>query len=106
MRGVTTAFLKLLGTKPSASEQLTSLVMEGNRISTNSLTRKVGQGSRLQDFEGEASMTLWTYVSVTGEKCSRLAGGVSGGVDWTELVYETIMYLCDFVFEKRTKTIC
>lgn len=78
MRGVTTAFLKLLGTKPSASEQLTSLVIEGNRMSANSLTIKVGQGSRVQDFEGEASITLLTCVSVTGENCSRMAGGLSG----------------------------
>ena len=78
MRGVTTAFFNVSGTKPSASEQLISLVMDGVNMSTNSFTRLVGQGSRVHDFVGEASKTLQTCVSVTGENCSRMAGGISG----------------------------
>ena len=47
------AFLKPAGTAPSVSEQLTSLVIEGRRISKHSFTRKVGHGSSMQDLVGD-----------------------------------------------------
>jgi len=75
--GVTTACFQLLGTKPSAKEQLTNFVMERSKISEHSLTKWVGQGSSLRDFVGEASNTLWSCSCVMGEKHSNLAGEMS-----------------------------
>ena len=51
--GVTIAFLNSAGTTPSGNEQLTSLVIEGSRISIHSLTRNVGHGSNRQDLQGD-----------------------------------------------------
>ena len=46
-------FLKSPGTTPLGREQLTSLVIEGKRISNHSLTRKLGHGFSRQDFIGD-----------------------------------------------------
>ena len=67
--GVTTALLKPSGTAPSNKEQFTSFVIEGSSISRQSLTRKVGQGSRRQDFVGEF---LITFTISSGETSSNL----------------------------------
>ena len=45
IEGVTTVCFQLLGTKPSAKEHFTNFVMEGSKISENSLTKWVGQES-------------------------------------------------------------
>ena len=71
---MTTAFLKPSGTAPSDKEQFTSFVRDGSSISRQSLTRKVGQGSRRQDFVGEFLITS------SGEASSNLTspGGITG----------------------------
>ena len=51
------AFLKPAGIAPSVREQLTSLVIEGRRISKHSFTRKVGHGSSRQDLVGDLVIT-------------------------------------------------
>ena len=66
--GVTWACLKKLGHVPCAREVLIIEVMGVIRISRNSRTRKVGQGSREHDLVGESSMILVTCSSVTAEK--------------------------------------
>ena len=66
---MTTALLKPSGTAPSNKEQFTSFVIEGSSISRQSLTRKVGQGSRRQDFVGEF---LITFAISSGEASSNL----------------------------------
>ena len=53
MRGVTTADLNPSGTSPSSNDWFTSLVIEGNRMSMQSLTRNVGNGSNKHDLDGE-----------------------------------------------------
>ena len=52
--GVTWACLKKLGHVPCAREALIIEVMGVIRISRNSRTRKVGQGSREHDLVGES----------------------------------------------------
>ena len=52
--GVTWACLKKLGHVPCAREALITEVMGVIRISRNSRTRKVGQGSREHDLVGES----------------------------------------------------
>ena len=75
--GVTTAFLKSTGTTLSDREQLTSLVIEGSRMSRHSLTKKVGHGSIRQDFVGDFLIAFWISSSETVLKESKL--GRSGG---------------------------
>ena len=74
---MTTALLKPSGTAPSNKERFTSFVIEGSSISRQSLTRKVGQGSRRQDFVGEY---LITFAISSGEASSNLTspGGFTG----------------------------
>ena len=74
---MTTALLKPSGTAPSNKEQFTSFMIEGSSISRQSLTRKVGQGSRRQDFVGEF---LITFAISSGEASSNLTspGGFTG----------------------------
>ena len=50
---VTTAFFKLVGTTPSDREQLTSLVIEGKRMSKHSLTKMEGHGANRQHCVGD-----------------------------------------------------
>ena len=49
---ITIAFLNSCGTTPSDNEQLTSLVIEGSRISMHSVTKNEGHGSNEHDLEG------------------------------------------------------
>ena len=74
---MTTALLKPSGTAPSHKEQFTSFVIEESSISRQSLTKKVGQGSRRQDFVGEF---LITFAISSGEASSNLTspGGLTG----------------------------
>ena len=69
--------MKPSGTAPSDKEQFISFVMEGSNISRQSLTRKVGQGSRRQDFVGEF---LITFAILSGEASSNSTspGGYTG----------------------------
>ena len=78
MRGVTTAVLKALGMHPSLSEQLTSFVSNGSRISIHSLIRNVNQGSNRQDFVGEVLIILSTASLETCLK-TVIFGGSEGG---------------------------
>ena len=63
IKGVTTAFMKLLGKHPSDKNMLMSLVIGGKRTSTHSLSKKVGIGSRRQDFVGDSLINLRTLSS-------------------------------------------
>ena len=54
MSGVTIAFLKETGTIPSERDIFTNFVMDGAIISMHSFNKVVGQGSRIQDFDGES----------------------------------------------------
>ena len=78
MCGVTTACLNLVGTMPSAREQLTNLVMDGNRISMQSLIRKVGHGSKRHDLVGELDIILRTSSSETCVNVVIFGGFLSG----------------------------
>ena len=78
IKGETMAFLKPAGTAPSVREQLTSLVIEGRRISKHSFTRKVGHGSSRQDLVGDLVITFRTASSESDLKRSNL--GTSEGV--------------------------
>ena len=91
MRGVTTAFLNLFGIKPSAKDRLTSFVIDGSRISTQSFPRKVGTGSKRQDFVRKVLMIFSTSFSETSLKRDKL-GGVTSPFD--------------FLIEKGSKLIC
>ena len=53
IRGVTTAVLKLAGTHPSMSEQLTNFATDISSISLHSFMRNVGHGSKRQHFVDE-----------------------------------------------------
>ena len=53
INGFTIAFLNSSGTTSPDNEQLTSLVIEGSKISIHSLTRNVVHGSNKQDLEGD-----------------------------------------------------
>ena len=70
--GVTTAFLKSAGTTPSDREQLTSLVIEGTRMSRHSLTKKVSHGSNKQDLVGDFVIAFWISSSETSLNESKL----------------------------------
>ena len=76
--GVTTAFLKSAGTTPSDGEQLTSLVIDGTRMSRHSLTKKVGHGLNRQDLVGDFIIAFWISSLETSLKESKL--GWSEGV--------------------------
>ena len=58
MSEVTIAFLKESGTIPSERDMLTNFVMGGAIISMHSFNKVVGQGSRIQDFDGDLLMSL------------------------------------------------
>ena len=79
IRGETIAFLKPPGTAPSVREQLTSLVIEGRRISKHSFTRKVGHGSSRQDLVGDLVITFRTSSSETNLKRSNLRTSEGAG---------------------------
>ena len=76
--GVTTAFLKSAGTTPSDREQLTSLVIEGTRMSRHSLTKKVGHGSNRQDLVGDF-IAFWISSSETSLNESKLGRSEGAG---------------------------
>ena len=59
----TIAFLKPAWTTPSDKKQLTTLVIEGKRISKYSLTKKVGHGSTKQEFVGDLIITLYFILN-------------------------------------------
>ena len=59
------ADLKPSGTCPSSRERLISLVNDGNKMSAQSLIRKVGHGSSRQDLVGESSRILQTVSTDT-----------------------------------------
>ena len=82
MRGVTTAFLNFWGNTPSANDRLTSFVIDGSKISTQSFKRKVGTGSKRHDFVGEFLMIFSTSSSETSLKEGRL-----GGVHMGDMTY-------------------
>ena len=62
-----------------------SLVTDGMRTSTHSLSKKVGTGSRRQDFVGDSLINLRTSSSDTRLNVSKGGGGeseeISGGVE-------------------------
>ena len=62
---MTTADLKVSGTHPSMSKQLTSFVSDGSSMSMHSLIRKVFQESNRHDFVGEVLIILSTASSET-----------------------------------------
>ena len=68
-----TASLNAAGKMPSERDKLMRLVIGVIKISINSMTRKVGQGSRQQDLGGEDLIILSTSSSPTGENTSNLA---------------------------------
>ena len=65
IKGVTTADLKPSGTYPSSSERFISLVKGGNKMSAQSLIKKVGHGSNKHDLAGELSRILRTVSTDT-----------------------------------------
>ena len=65
INGVIAPFLKSAGTTPSVREQLTSLVIEGPRMSRHSFTKKVGHWSNGQDFVGDFIIAFWISSSET-----------------------------------------
>ena len=71
------AFLKPAGTAPSVREQLTSLVIEGRRISKHSFNRKVGHGSSMQDLVGDLVITFRT----SSIKCTQGIGHITPAVE-------------------------
>ena len=78
MRGLTTAFLKLSGKHPSDKDMSTSLLMDGSRISTHSLNKNVGIGSRRQDLVGNSFINLRTSSLDTALNFSKEGGNVLG----------------------------
>ena len=88
------AFLKPAGTAPSVREQLTSLVIEGRRISKHSFTRKVGHGSSRQDLVGDLVITFRTSSSETDLKRSNLGTFKGAGrVNESVFVKESLILL-------------
>ena len=66
--------MKNLGQLPSRSDALITDVIGVMRISKNSITRNVDQGSSEQDLLGEFLMILATGSSVTEEKAEKTGG--------------------------------
>ena len=62
-RGVTTAFFRLLGILPSVMNLLMIFVIDGNRAGSSCLTRSVGIGSILHDFEFPPNINFETSES-------------------------------------------
>ena len=75
---MTTAVLKASGMHPSMSEQLTSFVSDGIRMSIHSLIRNVGQRSNRYDFVSDVLIILSTAYSETCLK-TVIFGGSGGG---------------------------
>ena len=83
-RGVTKANLNSGGTVPSRRQRFISFVIGLIRISIRSMNRKLGKGSREQDFLGDFFMVFNTSSSVTGLKQEKFDRLTSSGV-WVEL---------------------
>ena len=98
---MTTALLKPSGTAPSNKEQFTSFVIEGSR---QSLTRKVGQGSKGQDFVGEF---LITFAISLGEASSNLTspGGFTGDGKEKDEKLEKDSNFSNLISEKKRQTV-
>ena len=100
MRGVTTACLKEFGKDPSMREKFTNLVIEGRRISRQSLRRNVGIGSSEQDLVGDSQIHLWTSSSVTGVKALK-AGGTESGTSLKEPEVGKVSLILLILLEKK-----
>ena len=103
---MTTALLKPSGTAPSNKEEFTSFVIEGSSISRQSLTRKVGQGSKRQDFVGEF---LITFTISSGEASSNLTspGRFTGdGKEKDEKLEKDSQILAILLVKKAAKFFC
>ena len=59
------AFLKGFGKIPSWRDKITSLVIEGRKMSIHLLTRNVGQGSKEHVFDGDSLINLRTSILET-----------------------------------------
>ena len=68
LKGVTTAFLNCWGKTPSIRDKLTSFVIDRSKISTQSLRRKVGTGSKIHGFLGDFLIILSISFSKTSLK--------------------------------------
>ena len=90
MRGVATAFLKLSGKHALNKDMLTSFLIDGSRMSTHSLNKNVGIGSRRQDLVGDSFTNLRISSSDTALNLSKEEGTVLGdtsteGKSWKQL---------------------
>ena len=77
---MTSAFLKHSGNIPSERDRFMILVIGVARMSIQSLTRDVGQGSRSHDLFGEEEMSFFTSSSETGVKEDSCGGVLGGGI--------------------------
>ena len=95
---MTTALLKPSGTAPYDKEQFTSFVIEGSSISRQSLTRKVAQGSRRQNFVGEF---LITFTISSGETSSSPGGFTGDGKEKDEELEKDSRILVKILLVKK-----
>ena len=101
---MTTAFLNCWGKTPSIKDKLTSFVMDGSKISTQSLRRKVGTGSEKHDLV-EFFIIFNRSFSETSQKCDRLGGKSVGDVTVVVDAQNVFWILLIFFSEKRGKLI-
>ena len=102
---MTTAFLNCWGKTPSTKDKLSSFGIDGSKISTQSLRRKVNTGSKRNDLVGEFLIIFNTSFSETSQKCDRWGGKSVRGATVVVDAKNVSQILLIFLSEKRGKLI-
>ena len=66
-----------LGKIPDDSDIFMMLVIGWTRTSANSFNRKIGTGSRSEDFDGQSLMRAGTSETLTREKMEKVFTGIT-----------------------------